>query len=115
MSARSAKSDHIDREVLAIGFHAYPRALLNGSLFACMMVALMWSGLPHGFLVGWLAVFLALAAARLALARAFLRAAPAAARRGDSTLHAALGYASTLLALCILRAAAIDVAASTRI
>ncbi len=115
MSARSAKSDHIDREVLAIGFHAYPRALLNGSLFACMMVALMWSGLPHGFLVGWLAVFLALAAARLALARAFLRAAPAAARLGDWTRHAALGYACTGLAWGILGAAAIHFAPGTQI
>ena len=47
MSATAAKSRHVQYEVLAIGYRADPRALLNGCLFACITVAFMWPGPPR--------------------------------------------------------------------
>jgi signal transduction histidine kinase/CheY-like chemotaxis protein len=110
MSPTTAKFDHIQREVLAVGFRAYPRALLNGCLFACLTVAYMWADFPRAFLVAWLTTFFALAAARLAIARAFLRFDPTAVHLARWTRYAALGYASTGLAWGILGAAAIHFA-----
>ena len=107
MSATAAKSRHVQYEVLAIGYRAYPRALLNGCAFACITVALEWPALPQALLVGWLAAFFAIAAARLALARAFLRSAQAAGELASWTRYAAVGYASTGLAWGVLGAAAI--------
>ncbi|HEX7559943.1 MAG TPA: hybrid sensor histidine kinase/response regulator [Usitatibacter sp.] len=107
MSATAAKSRYVQYEVLAIGYRAYPRALLNGCVFACITVALEWPALPQAFLVGWLVAFIAIAAARLALARAFLRSAQAADELASWTRYAALGYAGAGLAWGALGAAAI--------
>ena len=110
MSVIAAKSRHVQYEVLAIGFRAYPRALLNGCLFAGITVALMWPALPHALLASWLTTFLLLAAARLAFSRAFLRADPVSTRLDLWTRYTAIGYAGTGLAWGVLGAAAIHFA-----
>ncbi|MBC8022697.1 MAG: response regulator [Burkholderiales bacterium] len=106
----SPKSEHVEREILALGFRTYPRGLANGFVFACMSAALMWPNLPHAFLGAWLVMFVVFLATRLAIARAFLAADqppdtfPLWARR------AAIGYGATGLAWGILGAAAIHYA-----
>jgi signal transduction histidine kinase/CheY-like chemotaxis protein len=106
----SPKSEHVSRELLAIGFRAYPRGLTNGFLFACLTMALFWPRLPHGFLAAWYAVYAAILAARLALARAFLRSTPPAEQFDEWTRYAALGFAATGLAWGTLGAAAMHLA-----
>ena len=67
----SPKSEQVERELLAIGFRAYPRGLLNGFVFACLTIWLMWPRMPHQLLGGWFAGFATIALCRLAIARAF--------------------------------------------
>jgi two-component system, sensor histidine kinase len=72
----AAASERVLREVLTIGFRAYPRAGIHGLLFAGLTVALMWDAFSHLLLTAWLAIVLAAVVARLAVARAFFRADP---------------------------------------
>jgi signal transduction histidine kinase len=111
----SPKSEHVARELLAIGFRAYPRGLLNGFLFACVTVALLWEALPHGFLTVWSGVFLALIFGRLALARAFLRGTPRAEELDDWVRYAAIGFGAVGLAWGVIGAAAIHFAYENRL
>ncbi len=75
----SARAQHVFHEILARGFQAYPRGILNGFLFAGVTVAFVWSVVPHAFLLAWLVVGLGVALYRWSLAREFLRARPATA------------------------------------
>ena len=69
----SPKSEHVSRELLAIGFRAYPRGLLNGFLCACLTVGILWSMVPKAVLAGWLLAVAVVNLGRYALSRAFLR------------------------------------------
>jgi signal transduction histidine kinase len=111
----SPKSERVARELLAIAFRAYPRGLVNGFLFAILSVAFMWPQLPHAFLSAWLASVFGIAVGRLALSRAFLRTQPPAAKLGDWTRYAAVGYGATGLAWGVLGGAAIHFAPDTHI
>jgi signal transduction histidine kinase/CheY-like chemotaxis protein len=72
----AAASERVLREVLNIGFRAYPRAGIHGLLFAGLTVMLMWGAFSHALLVAWLAFVAAAILARLAVSRAFFRADP---------------------------------------
>jgi signal transduction histidine kinase len=106
----SPKSEQIERELLTLGFRTYPRGLANGFVFASMTAALMWLRLPHAFLVGWLAVVVAIQFARLAMARAFLHRDAPPSTFARWTRLAAIGYGATGLAWGVLGAAAIHFA-----
>src|ERR1700752_1793759 len=88
----SPKSEHVARELLAIGFRAYPRNLANGFLLALTSVALMWPEVPHELLLAWLCLFALLIPVRLGIARAFLRVPPAATHLARWTNRAAIAY-----------------------
>ena len=103
----SPKSEHVARELLAIGFRAYPRGLLNGYLFACLTVVFFWPGVPHAILLAWLALYSALVVARLAIARSFLRGTAPAGELDIWVRRAALGFAATGFAWGMLGAAAV--------
>jgi len=102
----SPKSEHVLRELLTIGFRAYPRGLANGILFASVTTALLWDGMPHGMLAVWLACFVTLVTARFGIARSFLRAAPPAEELERWARRAAFGYGATGFAWGLLAAAA---------
>ena len=106
----SPKSEHVARELLAIGFRAYHRGVLNGFIFACLTVALFSGHVPTALSAVWLAAFAVLAVARFALARAFLRADPPFAELDDWVRRAAWGFAATGLAWGVMGAAAIHYA-----
>jgi signal transduction histidine kinase len=91
----SPKSERVERELLAIGFRAYPRGLLNGFVFACLTIWLMWPRLPHSLLEAWFAGFIAIALCRLAMARAFVATAPEAIDHGRWKRRAAFAYGAT--------------------
>jgi signal transduction histidine kinase/CheY-like chemotaxis protein len=103
----SPKLEQVERELLAIGFRAYPRGLLNGFVFACLTVALMWPGLPHSLLEAWFAGFIAIGLARLAMARAFVATPPEAIDHHRWKRLAAFGYASVGFAWGLLGCCAI--------
>ena len=103
----AAHSERVLREVLNIGFRAYPRAGFHGLLFAGLTVALMWDAFPHAFLAGWLAVFFAAILARHAVARAFFRADPHGGDLRRWVRIGTIGLAATGLAWGVLGAAAI--------
>jgi len=88
----SPKSEHIARELLAIGFRAYPRNLSNGFMFAALTVALMWPGVPHDLLLAWLCVFAMLILVRFAIAHAYLGSPPPGAELDAWANRAALTY-----------------------
>ncbi len=90
----SPKSEHVERELLAIGFRAYPRNLTNGFMFALLTVALMWPGVPHDLLLAWLCLFAMLILVRFAMAHAYLRTPPPAAQLERWANRAALAYGS---------------------
>lgn len=104
----AAHSERVLREVLDIGFRAYPRAGVHGLLFAGLTVALMWDGFSHAFLAGWFAVVLAAILARHAVARAFFRADPHGEALGRWVRTGAIGLAATGLAWGVLGVAAIE-------
>jgi signal transduction histidine kinase/ActR/RegA family two-component response regulator len=107
----SPQSEQVARELLAIGFRAYPRGLVNGLLFACLSVALMWPEMPHAFLLGWVAAFVVVLFFRLGIARAYLRSQATAAQLEGWTRLAAVGYGITGLAWGTLGAVAIRLGA----
>ena len=90
----SPKSEHVARELLAIGFRAYPRNLSNGFMFALLTVALMWPGVPHDLLLAWLCVFAMLILVRFAMAHAYLGSPPPGAQLDAWASRAALMYGS---------------------
>src|SRR6185369_719318 len=100
--AMSPKLERVERELLAMGFRAYPRGLLNGFVFACLTVALMWPGLPHSLLEAWFAGFIAIGLCRLAMARAFVATPPEAIDHRRWKRLAAFGYASVGFAWGVL-------------
>src|ERR1700674_1933828 len=107
MTAMSQKSEHVAYEILALGFRSYPRSVLSGFGFACLVVAYMWPGMPHTFLAAWLGSIVAISVLRLWLSHAFMRARPPADELGKWRRYAALVYGCTGLAWGILGAAAI--------
>ena len=103
----SPKLEQVERELLAIGFRAYPRGLLNGFVFACLTVWLMWPRIPHELLEGWFAGFAVIAMCRLAIARAFAATAPEAIdnrrwKRRAAFSYGATGFAWGVLACCAI-------------
>jgi signal transduction histidine kinase/CheY-like chemotaxis protein len=103
----SPKSEQVERELLAIGFRAYPRGLLNGFVFACLTIWLVWPRMPHQLLGGWFAGFATIAMCRLAIARAFAATAPGAIdtrlwKRRAAFSYGATGFAWGLLACCAI-------------
>src|SRR5690349_5335773 len=106
----SPKSEHVLRELLTIGFRAYPRGIANGTLFASLTLLFFWPRFSHAFLALWFACFAAFALARLAVARSFLRLEPPAAELDRWARYAALGYGATGLTWGILGAAALPMA-----
>src|SRR5258705_2056055 len=106
----SPKSVRVERELLAIGFRAYPRGLLNGFVFACLTVALMWPRLPHELLAGWFAGFIAIGLCRLAISRAFIALPAGTADVASWKLRAAASYGATGLAWAALGCSAIHFA-----
>jgi signal transduction histidine kinase len=101
------KSEHVAYEILAVGFRSYPRSVFMGFAFASLMAAFTWPGLPHVFLVAWLAAIFALALLRLRLSSAFLQSRPPASELGRWVRQAAFAYGATGIAWGILGAAAI--------
>jgi signal transduction histidine kinase len=101
------KSEHVAYEILAIGFRAYPRSVFVGFAFACFIAAFMWVGLPHGFLVAWLAAIFVIALLRLRISSDFLQSRPPASELARWMRLAALGYGATGIAWGVLGAAAI--------
>ena len=91
----SPKSEQVERELLAIGFRAYPRGLLNGFVFACLTIWLVWPRMPHQLLGGWFAGFATIALCRLAIARAFAATAPGAIDTRLWKRRAAFSYGAT--------------------
>ena len=91
----SARPEQVFHEILARGFRAYPRGIFNGFLFAGMTVALVWPGVPHEFLFGWVAAAVVVAIYRLSLARAFQRARPTGSELEGWARKAAIGYGAT--------------------
>src|SRR6266480_4189026 len=106
----SPKSEHVERELLTLGFRAYPRGLVNGFAFACITLVLMWEKMPHPFLEVWLAVFVVFLGVRFAIATVFLSASQPAESFPRWTRLAALGYGATGLAWGMLGAASIHFA-----
>jgi len=106
----SPKSEHVERELLTIGFRAYPRGLVNGFVFAFFSVVLMWPKLPHELLLAWLAAFTGVLALRWSIARAFLAHPQPATSFAGWTRRAAFGYGTTGLAWGILGAASVHYA-----
>ena len=103
----AAASERVLREVLTIGFRAYPRAGVHGILFASLTVALMWDAFSHAFLAGWLAVFAAAILARFGISRAFFRADPQGPELARWIRIGTAGLAVTGLAWGVLGVAAI--------
>jgi signal transduction histidine kinase/ActR/RegA family two-component response regulator len=110
----SARPEQVLYELLARGFRAYPRGILNGFLFGILIVVFVWPRLPHGFLVAWLAVGFALGLARLRLSRGFMRSRPPAGELDKWTRYAAIGYGATGLMWGVMGAATIHFAADAR-
>jgi len=106
----SPKLEQVERELLAIGFRAYPRGLLNGFVFACLTVALMWPRLPHSLLEAWFAGFIAIGLARLAISREFAATPPQAIDHLRWKRLAAFGYGGTGFAWGLLGCCAIHFA-----
>ncbi len=111
----SARPEQVFHEILARGFRAYPRGIVNGFLFTGLMIAFVWQGVPHSFLAGWFAAGIVIAAGRLAIARAFLREQPFT-RPGLERFgrYAAVGYAFTGLLWGVMGAACIHFAPDAR-
>ncbi|MEP7068115.1 MAG: hybrid sensor histidine kinase/response regulator [Usitatibacter sp.] len=111
----SAKAEHVFHEILARGFRAYPRGIVNGFVFAALTIAFAWSALPHEFLLGWFAAGLAVAFGRLAISRAFERSPPTTMAQMDACARrAAIGYGGTGLLWGIMGAACIHYAPEAR-
>src|SRR2546423_4028884 len=106
----AASSEHVTRELLALGFRSYPRSILMGFAFACLTVAFVWPGLPHDFLVVWLAALVPISMARLWTARAFLADPAPDGRLPGWVARAALCYGVTGVAWGVLGGAAIHFA-----
>ena len=106
----SPKSEQVERELLTIGFRAYPRGLVNGFFFASVTITIMWVKMPHDFLAAWLALFVAVLGLRLAMARVFLARAQPAETFPTWTRRAAIGYGATGLMWGLLGAASIHFA-----
>ena len=113
-STMSARAQQVFQEILARGFRAYPRGIVNGFLFAGLTAAFVWPVVAHELLVGWLAASVAIAGYRWSLARQFLRAHPAAGELGRWARRAAVGYGATGLLWGILGAACIHYAPDAR-
>jgi signal transduction histidine kinase len=111
----SPKSEHVERELLNIGFRAYPRGLANGFIFASLSVMLMWEHMPHGLLLAWLAGFCLLLGWRYALARAYLRKVQPVASFARWVRLAAVAYGGTGFMWGILCAGAIHFAFDEKI
>jgi signal transduction histidine kinase/CheY-like chemotaxis protein len=110
----SVSPDHVLHEILARGFRSYARGIVNGFLFAGLIVAFVWSRLPHEFLIAWFACGLLIAGVRISIARAFLRLPePVPDLRGWSR-RAAIAYGGTGLMWGVLGAACIHYAPDAR-
>jgi two-component system, sensor histidine kinase len=103
----AAASERVLREVLTIGFRAYPRAGIHGLVFAGLTVALMWDGFSHVFLAAWFAVVLAAILARHAVSRAFFRRDPRGAELQRWVRIGTISLAATGFAWGVLGVAAI--------
>src|SRR5258708_12488670 len=101
------KSEQVAYEILAVGFRSYPRSVFMGFAFASLMAAFTWPGLPHAFLVTWVAAIFALALLRLRLSSAFLQSRPPATELGRWLRQAAFAYGATGIAWGVLGAPAI--------
>ena len=111
----SPKQEHVERELLTIGFRTYPRGLANGFVFGVFTAVWMSAHLPMLFLVSWIFALGILQMTRLALSRAFLRRIQPAASFAAWTRLAAAGYGAVGFAWGVLGAAAIHFAFEEKI
>ncbi|HUP29566.1 MAG TPA: hybrid sensor histidine kinase/response regulator [Usitatibacter sp.] len=110
----SVRPELVLHEILARGFRSYSRGIVNGFLFATLMVAFAWPRLPHAFLLSWFACGLLVALARLTIARAFLREPEPVADPHRWAQRAAVAYGGTGFLWGILGAACIHYAPDAR-
>jgi len=107
MESRALQVQH---ELIALGFRAYPRALLTMLGFAVITVGFFWKAFDHRLLLAWMAIFVVVGIARLALARAFKRAQPLPEDSGRWLRRSAMATGATGLLWGALGAVAITLA-----